>query len=890
MAQPVLVDIPGIGTVEAKNAASEHTLNEILKILKKFEKQKLSGGAGGGGGPGGRGGPGGPGGGRPKPTDWDKKEEEEKKRATFSLAKMGSSIKFVAGTLRGLGDGITSIIQDFANVGDSLTSAAGIFKSIPLVGPAFAAVAGAAESVTKSYQDAAASGATFGGSVNRFAGAASAAGMTMEQFGSFLRGNTEALIGFGGTTEEGAKRFTQVSKAVRATSSDLYALGYGTKEINQGIANYGKLLRTQGIQEGKSTADLTKGAKAYLKEIDALAKITGVERSAKEAEMMAAAKDAQFQGAMAGKSEEVRKSFLATLGGLAGGMQGPLGNFAKDILATGTATTEENQRLLAQMPKTGAMLTQLRAKMQRGEAVTEAERNALNNMMAQEGAAAAEQLGATFAAAPEFAGTMNALTLAQSMQQNAVTQATEEQKKAKNETDKMNERISKAKESLAAFSNSFQMALANSGLLDLLMKAFQFTANLVMTYLVPAFQIMGTILTEVGSALIDFLEPIVRQIGDFIMMHVIPAFMDLWPIIQTIGGVINDYVLPVLMTLGGFILDNIIPILVGLGAGLTAYLAAVAYNTAAAALNTLTTNAETGARVGLLSGLAAQIKATWAAAAAALGVSAPMLGLIVAITAIVAVFYALYKSGWNIPTVFQALKDNLERFGMNIMEFVDMIREKLPESFGGLSKEEAKLRAEEREKRRKELDDREKERDKERAATAKERGFDSKEEQRAQLQFKFDNKKLGLAQAEVKTLEQKQAAEQSLNLSDPHAMLKGLAASEGSAFIKDAPATTTTPTPQAAQAATQNTPAPGQAPTSTTNTTQAGTSSSDSTPSGTRTATQDSGTTVLTTLNNNIERMIATQRQTNQLLQNQLRVQENMSGNLANDVFSNVTV
>lgn len=881
MASPVLVDIPGIGTVEAKNASSEHTLNEILKILKKFDKQKLGGGKDTKGGS-----KGGPNAGKDgKPTPEDKKEEEEKKKSTSSLARMGSVVKSVAGGLVGLGEGITNTISKFANVGDSMTAAAGIFSSIPIVGGAFAAVAGAAEGVTRSFQDAAAGGATFGGSVNRFAGAASAAGMTMEQFGSFLRSNTEAMIGFGGTTEEGAKRFTQVSKAVRSAGSDLYALGFGTKEINQGIANYGKLLRAQGTQEGKTTAELAKGAKSYLKEIDALAKITGVERSAKEAEMMAAAKDAQFQGAMAGKSEEVRKSFLATLGGLAGGMQGPLGNFAKDILATGTATTDENQKLLAQMPRSGAMLQEMRAKMQRGESVSEAERNALNNLMAEEGAKAAKELGGTFAAAPEFAGTMNALTLAQSMQKNAVTQATAEQKKAQSETDKMNEKISKSKEALAAFSNSFQMALANSGLLDLLMKAFQFTANLVMTYLVPAFEIMGNILTSVGSALIDFLEPIIRQLGDFVMQHVIPAFMNLWPIIQTIGGVINDYVLPVFMTLGGFVLDNILPILAGLGAGLAAYGVAIAYTTVKEYLKAAANTAELTTRTGLLAGLAAQITATWSAAAAALGLSAPMLGVVVAIAAVVAIFAALYKNGWTLGTAFEAFKHNLERLGMSFMEMIDMIRNKLPNDWGGISDDEKKLRDEERVKRRKELDDAEKERDKEREAVAKERGFDSKKEQTAKAQAMFDTKKLGMTQAEVKTLEKKQAAEQGLNLKDPLAALKGLAESEGSAFIKDAPSTAATPTPQAAQAAAQT---PAQAaPNSGSTTASTNPGSSTATAPG-KTASQDTGSSGLNTLNTNIEKMIAMQRQTNSLLSNSLRVQENMSGNLSNDVFGAV--
>jgi hypothetical protein len=884
MASPVLVDIPGIGSVEAKNAASEFTLNEILKILKKFEKQKLAGGKddkGKGGGPNSAGGP-------KANSPEAKKEEDEKKKSTSTFAKLANTTRGLVGGFVGLGEATTQVIQQFANVGDSLTAAAGVFSKVPLVGTMFSAVAAASESVVKSYQDAAASGATFGGSVNNFSRAASQAGMTMDQFGAFLKSNGQALLGFGGTTEQGAKRFAQVSKELRNTGSELYALGYGTKEINQGLANYGALLKAQGTNGKQTNAELAKSTKTYLKEVDALAKITGVERSAKEAEMMAAAKDAQFQGAMAGKSKEVRESFLNTLGGLAGGMQGPLGNFAKDILATGTATTDENQKLLAQMPKSGALLQQLRAKMQKGEAVSEAERNALNNLMAEEGAAAAKQLGGTFAAAPEFAGTMNALTLAQSMQKDALTDATAEQKEAKNKTDKMNEAISKSKETLAAFSNSFQMALANSGLLDLLMKAFEFTANLVMTYLVPAFQIMANIVTAVGSALIDILGPIITQLGEFIRDHVVPAFMDLWPTIQAVGGIINDYVLPAFTAIGGFILDNILPILVGLGAALGVYLLAIAASTAAKAFNTLTTVAETGARTGLLAGLMAQISATWAAAAAALGLSAPMLAVVVAVGAVVAIFYALYKNGWTLGTAFEAVKDNLARFGMSFMEMIDFIRNKLPNDWGGISDDEKKLRDEERSKRRAELDEKEKERDKERAAKAKERGYETKEEQQKKTQLAFETKKLGHTKAEVATLEKKQAAEQGLNLNDPHALLKGLAAKEGSAFAKDPNYTGTTPTATAAAEAVkeqkkEEAKKPG-APGSTTP--APGSNSPANEPA--KPAGQETQFAGMNALNSNVEKLIALQRQTNSLLNNQLRVQESMNGNITGDVFAAV--
>ena len=43
----VTIDIPGIGNVEAKNAATEATLREILKAMQGVQKNT----AGGGGGP-----------------------------------------------------------------------------------------------------------------------------------------------------------------------------------------------------------------------------------------------------------------------------------------------------------------------------------------------------------------------------------------------------------------------------------------------------------------------------------------------------------------------------------------------------------------------------------------------------------------------------------------------------------------------------------------------------------------------------------------------------------------------------------------------------------------------------------------------------------------------
>lgn len=535
----VTIDIPGIGQVEAKNAASEATLKDLLRVMQGV--QRNTAGRAPGGAP--TAAPAGGGGGGPQTASQKAASFASKMAATASsqfaksanhagqmanqagkmIGGVGDTVGFLGRGAIGAAKGIeraaiagANLATELTNVGDSLTAAARSLGAIPVIGPVvsavFGAVAAAAEGILGSFKEAAAGGATFGGKLGEFSAAASSAGMTMKDFGAFMRKNSDAMLGFGNNTETGARRFSVLSNQLRSSSSGLMALGYGTAEINQGLASYGSMMKQQGFAGKQSNAQLVAGAKNYLKELDALAKITGVERSAKEAEMMATLKDAQFQGAMAGKSKEVRESFLNTLGGLAGGMQGPLGNFAKDILATGTATTEENQRLMAMMPASAAALNSMRQKLQRGEAVSDAERQALNNLMAQEGDKAGKKLGGAFASAPEFAGTMNALTLAQSMQTNSLIDAKKGQDAAAKGTDGQVEKLEKMKAALAALTNNIMLALANSGGLEMMMDMFSKLAGFVIGVVIPGIQMLIPIIGKIWNGMTMLLEPIIESV------------------------------------------------------------------------------------------------------------------------------------------------------------------------------------------------------------------------------------------------------------------------------------------------------------------------------------------------------------------------------------------
>ena len=847
MAEKVTIDIPGIGKVEAENAASEATLKKLLDEFKKYNKNNKAnaghsgggagGGAGGGSGGGGAGGGsgGGAGGQQAAPASKGAKALNALGAASagagYALGQAAKATKFAGGTLIGLGEKSTQLIGKFADVGDSLTAAADIFSGIPIIGSMFSAVASAVESTVKSYSDASAGGASFGGSLQAFSNAASTAGMSMAEFGSLIRQNGQGLLAFGATSEAGAQNFAKVSRQLRATGGDLYALGFSTKDINAGLASYGSLLRLQGGQGKQSSEQMVKGAKTYLKELDLMAKVTGEERGKKEEQMKALAIDAQFIGSMAGKSQEARQSFLTTVGKIPGPLQG----FVKDFLATGTLTTDETQRIGALMG--GDVMKELqnmRNKLQSGATLSAEEQDRLASIMKKASDKALQSSGAALAGSAEMAAATTAIASAQQINEKAITQGTAEQKKAAAETDKLNEETNKAKSSLAEFSNKFSMVLVKSGLIGTLLEAFKFTANFVLTYVVPIFHVLvasvsaivGSFLTSFGPAINGaggffngVLIPAIRAFTDFLVVDLIPAvaktFNDLRPVLEFLGGVV--------MTVAKFITDNLTTVLVVVGAGLLAYYAILAVVTIANFLEAASKVTLLAATGGLIIGtliVAAKFillaLGAVAVAAAFLLMIWPITLTVAAIVALVAIFKNLYKTGWDLTTIFEAVKDNLYRvFVLGFREIIIGLKSFMGRLIGYSADDEKKDR-EALAKDKDELDKAEIARDKKRAEKTELRKTeeDRKEEAEAKRKAEEERKRKELEKQKPGTpggaggmggmggmgggsgggTSSAAAAIPGMDYNiGGDEQLKAFAAREGSSFIPAQPVTPTTP-------------------------------------------------------------------------------------------------
>jgi hypothetical protein len=528
----VMIDIPGIGNVEAKNAATEATLKEILKAMQGGKSGGSSGGGGGSAGIAAAG---------VAAAAAGKTMGALGKAAGATGAaftKMAGVAGQAAGSMIHLALNSAEVVDKFANVGDSVERAAGIFRGIPVVGPLLAAVASAATKTVDSFQKASAGGASFGGSLQTFSASASAAGMTMDQFAGMVAKNGEAMRFLGGNTDDGAKRFASLAGGLRKVSGDLYNLGYSTADVNEGLANYTKLAMQGGKNTNMSNQQLISGTKNYMKEMDLLAKVTGETRKQQEDAQAKLAGDAQYQAAMAGMSEDVAASFRNTVTGL----PGPLRDVAKDIMATGTATTEESQKFMAMMPESAAMMRDFAAKTQRGEEISLAERNKLNESLRREGKAANDQYKDVGRYSKEFATQTNQFTAAAGIGKDALISGANAQDAATKKKENEAAQMEKAKQKLAEFSNGFQMALLNTGALDSLMTIFSTVADLVMKFVVPAFNFVAGVITRVVGGMEILLAPAIEAISGLLGGDMAKAFEKVDSVLNAVFPVLDGVV------------------------------------------------------------------------------------------------------------------------------------------------------------------------------------------------------------------------------------------------------------------------------------------------------------------------------------------------------------
>lgn len=423
-------------------------------------------------------------------VDADKKKaDEESLKRTHAT---GKALNTLGQTTAGVITGMTNLMSSLANVGNSMESAASAMNAVPVVGgvlaSVFGAVAGSAEKLNKAYQTAASAGVTFGGSVNSMVNAASSAGLTFDQFAGLIQKNSESMMLLGGTTEAGAKRFAELGKEIRNSGigNELLRMGFSTEQINSGMASYVGILGKTGALQNMTTKQIAASSAGYLKDLDALAKITGSTREEKEKEQQALLSDAQFRAATAGMDAEAQKQMMAYITSFPKEQQAAM----KDMIATGNITSEESVKLAAMMPGAAQQAMAFGQQLQAGGKITRDQFNQAKNLSIQEAGVRVKEMKDQGLYNKDMGETYVGMANLAAQKIDGVNQAYAEQADSVKKANQAEE-IEKFKQRLAETSNVFTQILAQSGLLTHLENAFQMMTAIVLDYVVPGFTFLA---------------------------------------------------------------------------------------------------------------------------------------------------------------------------------------------------------------------------------------------------------------------------------------------------------------------------------------------------------------------------------------------------------------
>lgn len=347
------------------NAASEATLQLLLKALG-------SGGGGGGGG---------------AQDAYNKAQKTgvlnqkqdnvatkdgtvATKAGTKATKASTKAFKMVTGAVKGLAGGLvaglgnvagtaTNLAKELAMGGDRLSDfgqhVTGLLSSIPLVGGAIGGVAqmflNVVDAQIDTFRQLSSTGIDFGGSLFDVQQKATQTGLSMEVFaGALGDGSANLAQMFGGATA-GANMFTKLQRELKGSIPEIMKLGVSMEEIGEFTNDYLEIQKISGRFRNMDERQLAQGTQDYIKQLDGLAKVTGMSRKQAAEALRAQANDKRLQALYSSLDEGARKSIDGVLAAV-GNASPELKEGLTELIATGgVPLTDYAKGLMMQMPE-----------------------------------------------------------------------------------------------------------------------------------------------------------------------------------------------------------------------------------------------------------------------------------------------------------------------------------------------------------------------------------------------------------------------------------------------------------------------------------------------------------------------------------------------------------
>jgi len=323
------------------------------------------------------------------------------------VGKVFESLGFVAGALSGTLGEAANLSKQLASGNAQVETVFASFAKIPgVVGMFFNQMQKLATVQTNylnTYRDLSNSGANFSGSLTDMRLAASQTYLTLDQFASVVKNNTEAFSLMGGTVDQGVRSFAKLSNDFIKSplGSEMLALGYNFQQINEGTAQYIAMTGGRTAEEMRNTKAISAASAEYLTQLDGLAQITGKTREQQAQALKEANQNAAIQQKLASMDEKQKAAYNR---GLAE-MEGKFGKAGRELYQAQMLgippQTEAAKQLAALSPKVAEASQGMADVAQRGGTAAETLRHSAE---ATEGASEAAKQFEGVAGALSFRG------------------------------------------------------------------------------------------------------------------------------------------------------------------------------------------------------------------------------------------------------------------------------------------------------------------------------------------------------------------------------------------------------------------------------------------------------------------------------------------------------
>ena len=264
---------------------------------------------------------------------------------------------------------IEGFIKGMVNADTSVKSyTKNLSKTIPIFGGLIskgADVLGFMEGMNSTFQNMSKVGAGFNGDLGALAAGAGAARMSIGAFATMIGNNSQNLTTLGGSVNQGAKRFAELSRAMfedGAVIQGMSNLGYSLEESNELLMDNAALLGRQARLQNMSDEDVTQATLAMAKNIAVMAEISGESAKKQKEDLIDAQRDGKNIAANRRMERrgitDATETMNTTLISL-----GPLGKaakaFAQDLNQTGTPMSALTKNFKLMHPQTAANIEEM---------------------------------------------------------------------------------------------------------------------------------------------------------------------------------------------------------------------------------------------------------------------------------------------------------------------------------------------------------------------------------------------------------------------------------------------------------------------------------------------------------------------------------------------------